>query len=84
MNKKNKAKGEGSEGGKNRWILLVGNSASRYKDVYWNIVGIKEKLEMTKTFKDRDPGEKAMIYLIKWILNQNWRLGRTCVHMDRT
>lgn len=41
------------------WILWIGNSTSRYKDIYWRIVGIKEKLEMTKTVKDRDLGKSA-------------------------
>lgn len=32
----------------------MGNSTSRCIDEYWSIVGIKEKLETTKMFKDRE------------------------------
>lgn len=32
----------------------MSNSTSGYKDVYWSIVGIREKLETTRMFKFRE------------------------------
>lgn len=80
MNKKNKITHT------QKWILWIGNSTSWYKDVYWNIVGIKEKIRNDQNVQGQRPG--WIRYDISHTMDSKpelkGRSGPTCIRMDRT